>query len=90
VSLFGVYQFGAAEQSTLKAATADELRVAGGLGEREAAAWAEALTFHHQWMVLSREHAAALVALRRNIITVRRRGGEKGSFLAGPFALGPL
>jgi hypothetical protein len=58
------------EQLTLKAATEDELRATGAMGEREAAAWAEALTFHHQWMVLSREHAAALVALRKEVILV--------------------
>lgn len=52
-------------------ATSEEL-VLSGMGEREAAAWAEALTFHHQWMVVSREHAASLVALRKDIITVRR------------------
>lgn len=38
--------------------------------EREAAAWAEALTFHHQWMIISREHALALVALKREMMQV--------------------
>jgi len=69
-TLFGAYQFAEREQTTLKAATEEELRVTGGMGEREAAAWAEALTFHHQWMVVAREHAAALVALRKEIIQV--------------------
>jgi hypothetical protein len=69
-TLFGAYQFAQREQSTLKAASEEELRLSGGMGEREAAAWAEALSFHHQWMVLAREHAAGLVALRKDIITV--------------------
>ncbi len=49
----------------------DELQVVGGLGAGEAANWAEALTFHHQWMLVSREHAAALYTLRKDIIQVR-------------------
>lgn len=69
-TLFGAYQFAAREQNTLKEATQEELRLTGGMSEREAAAWAEALSFHHQWMIVSREHAAALVALRKDILQV--------------------
>jgi hypothetical protein len=42
------------------------------LTQAEAAAWGDALTFHHQWMVLSREHAAALVHHRREVLMVRQ------------------
>lgn len=52
----------------MRRAAEAELKAAGS-GDREAAAWAEALTFHHQWMILARGHAAALAtALRRDAL----------------------
>ena len=42
----------------------------GDMSSSEAEAWGVALTFHHQWMVLSRAHALALVALQKNIMKV--------------------
>jgi hypothetical protein len=70
VSLFGQYEFGAPEMATLRAAVVDELLQNRSMTRRQAASWGDALSFHHQWMVLSREHAAALVHHRRDIIKV--------------------
>lgn len=78
VSLFGLYQFGAPEMDTLQSAVLEELLEVSALTPPEAAAWRDALTFHHQWMVLSREHAAALVHHRREILMVREGGREGG------------
>jgi hypothetical protein len=63
---------------TLREAVRDELLENSAMTHREAAEWGEALTFHHQWMVLSREHAAALVHHRKEIVMVRRGGGVWG------------
>jgi hypothetical protein len=71
VSLFGLYQFGAPEMQTLKDAVVDELLENSSMDREEADTWGNALSFHHQWMVLSREHAAALVHHSREIILVR-------------------
>jgi hypothetical protein len=70
VSLFGLYQFGAPEMVTLKEAVVEELLDNSAMTNSEAHEWGNALTFHHQWMVLSREHAAALVQHRREIMMV--------------------
>lgn len=78
MSLFGLYQFGAPEMVTLKEAVLDELLENSSMTQSEAADWGEALTFHHQWMVLSREHAAALVHHRREIVMVRNRAEAGG------------
>jgi hypothetical protein len=59
---------------TLKEAVVDELLENSSMDQEEADTWGNALSFHHQWMVLSREHAAALVHHRRDIILVRGRG----------------
>lgn len=75
VSLFGMYQFGPIEMRTLKVAVVDELTENSSMTEEEAQSWGRALTFHHQWMVLSREHAAALVLNMREIVVVRHKGG---------------
>ena len=56
--------------ATLKDAVVDELLQNSSMTRREAHSWGDALSFHHQWMVLSREHAAALVHHRRDIIKV--------------------
>lgn len=72
ITLFGAYQFGEEEYNTLKAATAEQLRLDADMSHHMSQAWANALTFHHQWMVLSREHALALVALKPEIIKMAR------------------
>lgn len=69
--MFGMYQFPDKETRTLKVATLDELVDNTELGELEAQNWGRALLFHHQWMVLAREHAAALVMLSKEISVVR-------------------
>lgn len=48
----------------------EELLDNSAMTNSEAHEWGNALTFHHQWMVLSREHAAALVQHRREIMMV--------------------
>jgi hypothetical protein len=65
--MFGAYQFPDIETRTLKVAALDELVDSLEMDMDEAQRWAQALTFHHQWMVLSREHAAALVLLTKEI-----------------------
>ncbi len=47
------------------------------MGLADAKAWSEALTFHHQWMVLSREHALALVAHKLTLIKVGEKSEEE-------------
>jgi hypothetical protein len=69
VSFFGSYEFGTPEVTALKSAVVEEL-ASNGRSDRQAQAWADALTFHHQWMVLSREHVAALLQHRREVIEV--------------------
>lgn len=71
VSLFGAYEFGKPEMCVLRAAVVEDLQLEGCSTQREAAAWGKALTFHHQWMVLCREHAAALVHHMHDVIRVR-------------------
>lgn len=65
-----MYQFGPSETRTLKVAVVDQLTVDTSMTEEEAQSWGRALTFHHQWMVLSREHASALVVHSREIMMV--------------------
>jgi hypothetical protein len=67
VSMFGAYQFPDVETRTLKVAALDLLVDDLEMDMQEAQRWAQALTFHHQWMVLAREHAAALVLLTKEI-----------------------
>jgi hypothetical protein len=71
VSLFGAYEFGKPEMVALRGAVVEDLIDEGGMNQQEAAAWGKALSFHHQWMVLSREHAAALVHHRHDVSKVR-------------------
>jgi hypothetical protein len=70
VSLFGSYQFDDKAARNLKVAAVDELVSEADMSEEEAQGWGRALIFHHQWMVLAREHAAALVSMSRDIIAV--------------------
>jgi hypothetical protein len=63
-SLFGSYQFGPEENATLREAAEEELLDDGGFSAEDARRWSRALTFHHQWLVLSREHAALLCGMR--------------------------
>jgi len=77
VSLFGLYQFGPTEMRTLKVAVVEELVENSSMTEEEAQSWGRALSFHHQWMVLSREHAAALVHHAREIMMVRHAPQER-------------
>ncbi|WIA30500.1 hypothetical protein OEZ86_000584 [Tetradesmus obliquus] len=72
VSMFGAYQFPEVETRTLKVAALDALVDDLEMDLTEAQDWAQALTFHHQWMVLAREHAAALVLLTKEIGVVGR------------------
>ncbi|KAF8068441.1 PU1 [Scenedesmus sp. PABB004] len=72
VSLFGSYQFPEREGRALKVAALEQLESDTGLAGAEAQEWARALTFHHQWMVLCRDHAAALVALATEISVIGR------------------
>lgn len=65
-----MYQFGKEEQDTLQDSCCEELEFGTELTKAEAQQWSKALTFHHQWMVLSREHAAAVVKLRTEITVV--------------------
>lgn len=67
VSMFGAYQFPEVETRTLKVAALDALVDDLEMDLTEAQDWAQALTFHHQWVVLAREHAAALVLLTKEI-----------------------
>ncbi len=67
-----MYQFGPTEMVTLKEAVVEELLENSAMTNSEAHEWGNTLTFHHQWMVLAREHAAALVKHRREILMVRR------------------
>lgn len=67
VSMFGAYQFPDVETRTLKVAALDLLVDDLEMDMAEAQRWAQALNFHHQWMVLAREHAAALVLLTKEI-----------------------
>ena len=71
MSLFGLYQFGDVEMRTLKVAVVDELMENSSMTQEEAQAWGAALTFHHQWMVLSREHVTALVQDMKDLMLVR-------------------
>eukprot|EP00882_Tetradesmus_deserticola_P028387 GHRQ01031621.1.p3 GENE.GHRQ01031621.1~~GHRQ01031621.1.p3 ORF type:complete len:112 (+),score=35.47 GHRQ01031621.1:560-895(+) len=70
--MFGSYQFPEVETRTLKVAALDLLVDELEMGMDEAQRWAQALTFHHQWMVLAREHAAALVLLTKEIGVVSK------------------
>ncbi|KAF6259584.1 hypothetical protein COO60DRAFT_995842 [Scenedesmus sp. NREL 46B-D3] len=72
VSMFGAYQFPDVETRTLKVAALDLLVDDLEMDMAEAQRWAQALNFHHQWMVLAREHAAALVLLTKEIGVVGR------------------
>lgn len=65
-----MYQFGSEEHRTLQDSCYEELEYNTELTKAEAQQWSQALTFHHQWMVLSREHAAAVVKLRTEITVV--------------------
>lgn len=69
VSLFGSYEFGEPEVTALKSAVDEEL-TSSGRSDSQAQEWSKALTFHHQWMVLSREHVAALLQHRTEVIEV--------------------
>lgn len=73
-----MYQFGPTEMRTLKVAVVEELVENSSMTEEEAQAWGRALTFHHQWMVMSREHAAALVHHTREIMMVRQAPQKRG------------
>jgi hypothetical protein len=55
----------------LRGAVEEDLQLDCCMAQQEAAAWGRALTFHHQWMVLCREHAAALVHHKQDVIKVR-------------------
>lgn len=67
-----MYQFGEEEHTVLQEACIEEVQEDTNLDRVEAHKWSQALTFHHQWMVLSREHAAAVVKLRTEITVVSR------------------
>lgn len=83
VSLFGAYQFPEREQTILMNAVTETLQLEGGLSATEASLWGNCLTFHHQWMVLSRQHALALVALKGDILKVSQGRGSGSSCDAG-------
>eukprot|EP00775_Hariotina_reticulata_P002315 gene2315-2623_t len=72
VSMFGSYQFDDKAARNLKVAAVDELVSEADMSEEEAQGWGRALVFHHQWMLLAREHAAALVSMSRDIMAVGR------------------
>lgn len=65
-----MYQFGDEEQDILQKACHEELMYYTESTPGEADNWVQSLTFHHQWMVLCREHAAAVVKLRSEINVV--------------------
>jgi hypothetical protein len=67
----GLFEFGAREMTALRTAVQEDLLESTSLTAAAAAAWRDALTFHHQWCVLAREHAAALVHHMRDILRVR-------------------
>jgi hypothetical protein len=54
VSLFGRFQFGAVYDAAASQVAAALLQHELDMEAAEAAAWGDALTFHHTWMVLSR------------------------------------
>lgn len=56
-----------------------------GMTNAVSARWAMALTCHHQWLVVSVEHAHALVGMREQILEVGAgsRGGGRGSGVPG-------
>jgi hypothetical protein len=67
-TLFGSYLFGAEEHTTLRLAAEEEMLADGGFSAEEARRWSRALTFHHQWMVLSREHALVLCGMKAELL----------------------
>jgi hypothetical protein len=54
LSLFGRFQFGRAFDQAARAEAAHLLQQQQGMGRAEAAAWGQALCFHHTWLVLDR------------------------------------
>jgi hypothetical protein len=54
LSLFGRFQFGQAFDEAARQVAADVLQAQLQMGQSEARAWADALVFHHTWMVLDR------------------------------------
>ena len=74
MSLYGAYQFDDAASRALRVAAMEQLVLDVGMDEEDVQRWGWGLTFHHQWLVLSRAHAAALGSLRAEIMVVSRAG----------------
>eukprot|EP00775_Hariotina_reticulata_P002308 gene2308-2616_t len=72
VSLFGRFQFGAVYDAAASRVAAAQLQHELDMGAAEAAAWGEALTFHHTWMVLSRQLVLALLSREAEVLRVGR------------------
>ncbi len=70
VTLFGAYQYDEQAQGHLQAVVTEHLQHEAGLKAGAARTWAQGLTFHHQWMVLSRQHAQLLVAHKAEMLKV--------------------
>ncbi|WIA30635.1 hypothetical protein OEZ86_000713 [Tetradesmus obliquus] len=71
VTMYGSYDYGADDTAALQAVMYRGMLDAGFAAD-EARAWAGSLVPHHQWLIVSVEHALVLVALRDKILQVAK------------------
>ncbi|WIA10483.1 hypothetical protein OEZ85_010673 [Tetradesmus obliquus] len=70
VSVIGCFQFGREYDAAARCVAAGVLTQQLGMGGAEAGAWGDSLTFHHTWLVLSRQLLLALLSKQGDIMAV--------------------
>ncbi len=71
VTLYGALEYDASVMEALQSAVEESL-LAASFSTEEARKWRDALALHHQWLVVSVEHARMLVERREQIMEVSR------------------
>lgn len=70
ISLAGLYVFGQQDMQLLRKEVQQRLMQEGSYTRQQAQQWGKALTFHHQWLVVPREHAQVLVQNMEEVLQV--------------------